>query len=210
MYLGAHGQANSLETLIEAARLLERGEVQGKLRVRLVGAGLEKTRLQAMARKLKLTTVSFEPPVPAERVPEVAAEADGFVICARRLPELYKFGVSMNKLYEYMAAARPVVAALEAGNNPIEDAGCGLTVVPEDPLALARAMAEVAALPLEKRLEMGLAGRQHVEANYDYRILSARLAGLLDSLVQGKCTGASVNGCSISRWRCQGWLSWRR
>ena len=83
-----------------------------------------------------------------------------------------------------MAAARPVVAALDAVNNPIEEAGCGLTVVPEDPRALARAMAEVAALPSEKRLEMGLAGRRHVEAHYDYRILSARLASLLNSLVE--------------------------
>ena len=97
MYLGAHGQANSLGTLVEAVKLLESGEVPGKLRVRLIGAGLEKDRLEAMAKKLRLTAISFEPPVPAERVPEVAAEADGFVICARQLPGLYRFGISMNK-----------------------------------------------------------------------------------------------------------------
>jgi len=59
-----------------------------------------------------------------------------------------------------------------------------LVVPPEQPRALADAMIKLVNMPVEKRMEMGLAGRRHAEEHYDYRILSARLASLLNSLVQ--------------------------
>jgi len=185
MYLGAHGRANSLSTLIEAMALIQKGQHRERVRLRLVGAGPEKEFLKARARELGLVNVFFEPPVAASEVPAVASEADGFVICARSLPGLYRFGVSMNKLFDYMAASRPVVAALEAANNPVAESGCGVTVPPEDPHALADALVRVATFPPEKRRAMGARGRRNVETHYDYRVLAGRLTRSLDDLLEG-------------------------
>ena len=181
VYLGAHGEANDLGTLLDAMHRLPRA---GRaVRLRLVGDGPHKPRLMAQAVRLGLDTVQFEEPVPKAEIGAIAADADAFVICVRDLPGLYRYGVCMNKLSDYMALARPTIAAMSALNNPIEECDGGVTVPPEDPEALARAITSLAATPLAERSAMGGRARDYVQRHLDTRRLAGRLAGVLDAAI---------------------------
>ncbi|MCE8015063.1 glycosyltransferase family 4 protein [Halomonas sp. MCCC 1A17488] len=187
MYFGSHGEANGLADLLEAMAIVKADSRAGEVPVqlRLIGDGPGKRELMRQASGLGLDGrwVRFEPPVPKREIPALASEADAFVITVRDLPRLYRFGISMNKLFDYMAAARPVIIASAAVNDPVAEAGAGITVPPEDPLALAEAIKRLAALPPDERARMGRAGRAHVEAVYDYRILAERLAGIMNDVM---------------------------
>lgn len=182
MYFGAHGQANGLDNVLQAMARLQEMPAGQHIRLRLIGDGPLKPALVAQAEALGLRNVVFEPPVPKAQIPALAAQADAFVIAVLDLPGLYRFGISMNKLFDYLAAERPTVIASDAANNPIAEAGAGLTVAPGQPQALAEAIAQIAAMPLAERQRMGRAGREYVEQNHGFDQLAGRLAAVLDAV----------------------------
>ncbi len=186
MYFGAHGVANGLDQILAAMKIVESEATEKKVVLRLVGHGPEKSALIALAERSGLANVRFEPPVAKGEIPKLAAQADAFVLSTRDLPGLYRFGVSMNKIFDYMAAERPTIIALNAANNPIAEAGAGFTVPPERPAELAEAILRMASLPREERLRMGRAGRQHAESHYNTELLSARLAATLDACLEAR------------------------
>jgi glycosyltransferase involved in cell wall biosynthesis len=96
-----------------------------------------------------------------------------------RRSSLYRFGVSPNKLYDYMAAGRPVLFAADAANQPVREADCGRTVAPEDPAALADAIRSLAACSPAERERLGANARAYVEQRHDYERLADGLADVL-------------------------------
>lgn len=180
MYFGAHGGANGLDNLLATMQRIGADPAGRRIMLRLIGDGPLKSSLVARAREKELTNVRFEDTVPKNRIPALAAQADAFVLCVRNLPGLYRFGISMNKIFDYLAAARPIVISVDAPNNPVAKAGAGITVAPENPQALADAIISLASLPADERAKMGDAGRRHLEENYDMGRLAARLASVLD------------------------------
>jgi len=182
MYFGAHGHANGLETVIEAMKLVQERAGATEVRLRLVGDGGKKPALEKLARDYGLENVSFEPPVPKNRIAPLACEADAFLIAVKNLPGLYRFGISMNKLFDYLAAGRPIIMASNASNNPVAEAKAGLTVSAESPADLARAIMELVAMPHGERQRMGASGREFAARNHDFRQLTASLAQMLDEV----------------------------
>ncbi len=182
MYFGAHGQANGLADLMSAFKLVEDNPRGRRIRLRLIGDGPLKLELIAQARDLGLRNVSFEPPVGKSEIPALASEADEFVITVLNLPRLYRYGISMNKLFDYLAASRPIVIASDAANDPVREAGAGITVAPGDPAKLAEAILRLSEMSKSARNVLGAAGRKYVEVNHGFDHLAGRLAKLLDSV----------------------------
>jgi len=168
-YAGTHGLANALDTLLDAAALL-RGR---RVAFVLAGGGPEKQRLQLRARTIGLDRVHFLDPVPKHQVPALLRRFDLAYIGWRRQP-LYRFGIAPNKLIDYMMAARPVLHAVEAGNDPVADAGCGMTIAPEDPHALAAAIVQLAARSAAEREAMGQRGQRYALDHLTYPVLGQR------------------------------------
>lgn len=182
MYFGAHGQTNGLDCVIDAMALLRKRPGMHRLRLRMIGDGPLKPALMAQASKLNLSNVLFEDSVPKEEIPKLASDADAFVICVKDLPHLYKYGISMNKLFDYLAASRPIIIASAAANNPVEDAGAGLTVEPDNSIELAASIQKVVNLSQEQRTAMGAAGRAYVEKHHSYSALAAMFAAVFKEL----------------------------
>jgi glycosyltransferase involved in cell wall biosynthesis len=168
-YAGTHGLANALGTLLEAAALLR----DKPIAFVLVGAGPDKPALLRRAAELGLSNLQFFDPVPKSTVPALLRRTDLAYIGWRRQP-LYRFGISPNKLIDYMMAARPVLHAVEAGNDPVAEAGCGLTVAPEDPRAVADGILALLALGPGERAALGQRGRAFALANHTYPVLGQR------------------------------------
>lgn len=168
-YAGTHGISNALQTLLDAAARL-RGQPVAFV---LVGAGPQKAALLQNAAVLGLGNVHFFDAIPKAQVPALLRRFDLAYIGWHRQP-LYRFGISPNKLIDYMMAARPVLHAVEAGNDPVAEAGCGLTVPPEQPHAIADAILSMMALAPEQRDRLGRRGRDFALANHSYPVLGQR------------------------------------
>lgn len=166
VYVGTHGLANALDTLLDAAP-----QVQGKVQILMVGPGPERERLLARVRREGLTNVTLLPSVPKQAIPHLLAGVD--IAYIGLLPQpLFRFGISPNKLMDYMMAGKPIVMSIAAGNDPVADAGCGMTVAPGDPQAIACALESLAALPASERARMGQSGRAYVLAHHTYSVLA--------------------------------------
>lgn len=182
MYFGAHGQANGLDCVLRAmAELQERPDMR-HVRLRMIGDGPLKPSLLTLAEELQLRNVEFADPVPKREIPAVAAEADAFVFNLIDAP-VFQYGISSNKLFDFLAGARPIIFCCKSSNNPVADAHAGITVLPGDPLALSQAIATLATMPAGDRNEMGRAGRAYVERNHSFDSLAARFAAMLKELV---------------------------
>jgi glycosyltransferase involved in cell wall biosynthesis len=168
-YAGSMGQPNALDTLLDAAGLM-RGQPFSFV---LVGSGHEATRLAQRVRDEGLTQVHFLPPISKAQVPAFLAGVDIAYIGWQRVP-IYRFGIAPNKLMDYMMARCVVLHSVEAGNDPVAEAGCGLTVAPESPAAVAQGLRQLAALPVTERLAMGERGRAFVLAHHTYPVLAHR------------------------------------
>lgn len=177
LYAGAHGISNNLETVLEAASRLHD---QPEICFVLVGDGKEKANLQAKASRMNLSNVIFLPPFPKAEMPAVLAAADAGIAILMPL-DLYKTTFP-NKVFDYMAAARPVILAIDGViRNVVEDARAGIAVQPGDPDSLAAAVKRLAASRSQAE-EMGLAGRQYVEQHFNRSQLAEKLTLLLESM----------------------------
>ena len=156
MYVGAHGTYSSLETVLDAADAAARRARRCALV--LVGNGDRKPALVTSARERGLDNVAFVDPVPKREVPSWLARADACVLPYQDNP-LFA-GALPNKAFDYLGAARPIVASAPAGEltRMVERAGCGVAVPPEDGAALARAIRTLAA-DREGARRMGESGR---------------------------------------------------
>jgi len=171
-FVGTLGRANVLETLVDAARMLEPDEAQ----IVVVGHGPERDQLASRAAGLR--NLIFVGPVPKLQVAATLELFDACYVGYRHTP-LYRFGVSPNKLYDYMASGRPVLFAADAANQPVREADCGRTVPPEDPAALAAAIRSLAACSPGERERLGANARAYVEQRHDYERLTDELARIL-------------------------------
>jgi glycosyltransferase involved in cell wall biosynthesis len=175
-YVGQHSLSNALDAFIESASLLGSANVT----LVLVGQGPEKAQLEAKARDAGAKNVRFLPPVLKQAVPSVLAQMDALFLGWSRQP-LYRYGISPNKLMDYMLAGRPVIHAVAAGNDPVAEAGCGISCEPENPSAIAESVRKLLTAGEQERLTLGQHGREYVLAHHSYKILAKRFLGLLKS-----------------------------
>jgi glycosyltransferase involved in cell wall biosynthesis len=173
-YAGGHAVSNALGFLLPAARLL----TDQRVSFVLVGAGAEKASLEHQARTLDLRNVTFLPAVSKSAVPALLREMDALYIGWQNKP-IYRFGVSPNKIFDYMLAGKPVVHSINASNDLVAESGCGITVPPENPEAIAEAIRQLASLSQDQREEMGRRGRNFALKHHDYRVLAKNFLAAL-------------------------------
>ncbi len=161
MYSGAHGPANDLGTVLDAAELLKD---RPEIRFVFVGSGKDKPRLEAVRSERNLDNVLFIPPVPKEQIGAVmAAENAGLAI----LKKLDMFKTTYpNKVFDIMACGDPVLCQIDGViREVVEQNQAGIFVEPGDPRALADAVLKLASDPDACR-EMGANGRRAIEEKF--------------------------------------------
>jgi glycosyltransferase involved in cell wall biosynthesis len=182
LYAGGLVSANALDTIVRAAQL----EMASGSNVRFVflGGGQDKPRLIAMARELKLNNVEFRDAVPKSELHRVMTEADGLLLSMRNLPELYRYGMSFNKLCDYAAAGRPILFAGNPRHNLVEEFQCGIVFPPEDPQAFSAAIQRFLRMTPRQRAEMGRNGIRCARERFDMTMLAERLEQMLLSVAE--------------------------
>jgi glycosyltransferase involved in cell wall biosynthesis len=177
LYAGAHGLSNDLGIVVEAAGLLE---ADPEIQIVFLGDGKEKPALVASAQSRGLKNVHFLPPVPKTEMGDVLAAADACLAILKPIP-LYATTYP-NKVFDYMAAGRPVVLAIDGViREVVESSGAGIAIKPGDAVELAGAVRRLAGLP-DRGRSMGAAGRQCIERDFSRVNLARQLAFLLEEM----------------------------
>jgi glycosyltransferase involved in cell wall biosynthesis len=180
LYAGAHGMSNDLGVVLEAAKILQAVTVTSEVTVTFLGDGKEKPALQKRAADMGLANVLFLPPLPKAEMAAALAGADACLAILKPIEE-YKTTYP-NKVFDYMAAGRPVVLAIDGViRQVVEAAHCGIFAQPGDPAALAEAIRELAADKAASR-RMGLAGRKYLEEHFSRSAEAEKLAAILESM----------------------------
>jgi glycosyltransferase involved in cell wall biosynthesis len=168
-YAGSMGLPNALDYLLDAAQRL----APQPIHFVLIGDGHERARLQQRVLAEAITNVSMLAPVPKAQIPRFLRAIDIAYIGWQRTP-LYRFGIAPNKLMDYMMAGCAVLHSVEAGNDPVREAGCGLTVAPESPDAIAQGLLTLASKTPAERRAMGQRGHAFVMQHHTYPVLARR------------------------------------
>ena len=166
-YTGNHSPANVLDTMIDAAKKT----TDEKVKYVLVGKGNVKNQLMEYAKANNVTNIEFLDPVLKDNMDNVLELLDiGYIGLKKQ--NLFNYGVSPNKLFDYMMASLPVIYAVEASNDPVKDSNCGISVPAENPEAVVEAVMKIKNLSEEEKIKMGGNGKKYVLDNHMYEGLA--------------------------------------
>ncbi|MDR0534762.1 MAG: glycosyltransferase family 4 protein [Puniceicoccales bacterium] len=170
-FTGAHGIANGLDAVLDAAALaLRRGEK--RLKFLFVGDGNRKDSLVERARRENLENCVFLPPMPKLKLARLTSALDCGLMVLKNVPAFYR-GTSPNKFFDYIAAGIPVL-----NNYPgwlaemIEENRCGVVVPPDSPGAFVEGLLKLAASP-DRNAAMRRAARSLAEREFSRDSLAA-------------------------------------
>ncbi|OGC95498.1 MAG: hypothetical protein A2W25_01115 [candidate division Zixibacteria bacterium RBG_16_53_22] len=187
-YIGTHGMAHKLETILQAAAKIR---MRDDIMFLFVGDGAEKARLIRMADDMKLTNVAFRDQVPREKVPEFYSACDVCLVPLRKA-ELFTRNIP-SKIYEIMASGRPIIISTEGESRRlVEASGAGTGARPEDPDDLAGQIIRLSRDPAACRA-MGHSGYSFVLANSSRARLADDYLAILKGVVEGSFSMPATN-----------------
>jgi len=178
VYAGIHGVAQGLETVVEAARLLQDRK---DIHFLLVGDGPRKAAIARLAAELRLPNLTLLPEQPREAIPHYLSAADVALVPLQNV-ELFR-GARPSKMFDAWACERPLLLSINGeARRVMEEAKGGVFVPPEDPGAMASALLALRDAP-EEFARMGTSGRACTVAHYSRRALAAQLMDRLESIL---------------------------
>lgn len=174
-YVGTHGLAHGLDTILLAA---DRLRDEPDIAFLLAGDGAERENLLRKRDAMRLGNVFVLGQQPKERMPGIWALTDASLVLLRKRAAFES--VIPSKIFEAMGMARPIILGVRGESQRIvERAGAGICIEPESDLQLADAVRQLARDQAHARA-LGMAGRRYVEENYDRRRLATRFEQLLE------------------------------
>ena len=190
-YVGTHGMAHSLDTVLDAAKLLLDDRRIGFL---LVGDGAERVRLVARAGAMNLDNLRIAGQLPKTEMPRVWLATDISLILLKK-DDLFKT-VLPSKMFEAMVMERPIVLGVAGeARQLLEEAGAGIAITPQSAEGLAAAVVKLVDDP-ELAARIGHQGGAYVREHYDRAKLARTYLDLLESVV-GKSGAGSQETASV-------------
>jgi colanic acid biosynthesis glycosyl transferase WcaI len=171
LFAGNMGKAQSLDTVIATAQLLQ--EQTNQVALIFLGAGVEVSRLQALAKSTKLDNVFFLPAVPMGEVGVYLSSADALLVHLKKDP-LFSITIP-SKTQAYMAAGKPILMAVDGdAADLVREAGCGVVSESDNPRALADAILALMQIPVEERNRMADSGQAYYRQRLSLCVGTAR------------------------------------
>ena len=172
-YLGSMGKSNALENIMKTFDYLKKeGYGKEKINLYIVGDGPEKLRLKRYSNQLNLDNVFFYPPLLQEELIDFSKEADAFIFSMLPLKNLFKYGISFNKIFTYLSLSRPIIYSSCATYNPLDDSNVGIKSKSMHPKSLAEAIKKFMKTSYRDRSKMAREGFEFVKGNYSYKFLA--------------------------------------
>jgi len=176
-YAGSLGEPNALKYLLIAMKQL--AEKQTQVHLFLLGEGALKAELKAYASQENLTNITFFDGISKHEVPGFLTQMDVLYLGWNAV-DLYQYGVSPNKIFDYMMSGTPIIESGGAPESMVERLGCGVQCDAANPDAIETVFLHICHLSKNERVRMGARGRQAVEKYYSYDVLMKDYCQLFD------------------------------
>lgn len=178
LYTGAIGRANILHNLVEVSQKLNINNKENII-INIVGRGPLEEELKNSSKDI--SNIIFKGSVEKSQVPNLLQKADALIIPTQK-GNLYKYGISPNKTFEYLASKKPIIFSGNVLNDFVKDGKCGISVDAEDIDAIYNAIIKLYNMSKEERNQLGKNGRKYVEENFNIPILAEKLDKLIQEL----------------------------
>ncbi len=179
-YTGAIGPANNLDTLLDLAKLIDNNSII----FNIVGFGPLKEHLKNRVEKEGILNIRFYEPINKIFVPSLLRSSEVLIILLLDI-ELYKAGISPNKLFEYFASSKPILFYGNTVSDYVADANSGISVPAGDITRLKDACLRLYNMSVEEREQLGRNGRNYVEKNFDWKILANKVDEIIENVLKG-------------------------
>jgi lipopolysaccharide/colanic/teichoic acid biosynthesis glycosyltransferase/glycosyltransferase involved in cell wall biosynthesis len=187
VYAGSMGPTQGLDTVLRAAKLIEKSEP--RVQIILVGGGIEVDRLRTLAAEIGTTSLKIMPRVPQSEIGNLLAAADLLLVHLKDEP-LFRITIP-SKTQFYLAMGKPILMGIRGdAAELIERAGAGVIVEPQNADALAAAVLDLARRPRHELAAMGARGRDFYARELSAAVGVGRTLAVLDLAVAGRSRGS--------------------
>ncbi len=173
-YAGSLGKANNMKYVIESVKKLKKQNVV----LCLLGEGNEKEELEIISKGAD--NIFFFGAIPKNQVHSFLKKCDVLFLSVRNL-ELYRFGISMNKTFDYMYAKKPIILAAPVKNSVIELSNVGIVVATESSKEIYNGILKIKELDNQKRDLMGEKGKKYLLNHLTYKKLTQKFITVIES-----------------------------
>ncbi|KIM04239.1 MAG: hypothetical protein KN64_08595 [Sulfurovum sp. AS07-7] len=182
VYSGSIGIANDLDILVEAANLLKDNNF---IHFTIIGAGAMKEELVAKTKTNNLANITFLDPMPKEDIYDYLFSANLLYVGLKNLP-LYRYGMSMNKIFDYMSASKPILFVSEMTENIVETAQCGFVEKSSNIKQIAKRIESISQMPTFELEKLGKNGYDYLQDHYSIKVLCDKLEAVLKEVANDK------------------------
>jgi glycosyltransferase involved in cell wall biosynthesis len=175
-YAGTIGIANALDSFVMSAKYLIK---YNDIKIVLVGDGKEKSKLQQMCSDHNLHNVVFIDPIPKNEVQSLLQESDLCYIGLQK-KHIFEYGVSPNKLFDYLYAGKPVLYGINDKKSIVERSNAGVVVSSDSPKEIAEGILKIYNLADSEKIKMGKNGKEYVLAHHTYEYIAKEFIRTLE------------------------------
>lgn len=183
LFTGAIGKANAIKNVVRVAEWLEEKKINN-IKFYIFGDGPERNELERYIEEHNLKNIKFKGRVEKKYIPSILNKSNLNIFSLEHLPNLFKYGLSPNKMFDYFASGKPIVSNVECGYDMLEKYNCGTTVPGDSVEALAEGVLKFYNMSKEEYNTYCKNALKAAE-NFDFKILADRLENVtleLDSI----------------------------
>lgn len=176
-YTGSIGIANALDEIFEVAKELQEENIM----FNIIGEGPLKDKYINYCKENNINNIKFYNSIFKNEVPALLKESDTLIVTTKKC-NLYKYGISFNKIFEYLAAAKPIIISYDTEYDFIKKANCGFSIPAENNKEMLNNILKIFSLSKKEKQILGENGRKYAEENFSMKILGKKLNILIESL----------------------------
>jgi hypothetical protein len=162
-YAGGISVSNAMWTLLETAELVK----DEKISFVIIGSGIEKEQLVAYKKSHDLDNVHFFDAIDKSEIHRTLQAMDALYLGSKK-SHLYEFGVSANKIFDYMLTGKPIINAFDSEHSPLNYFGDSFVAEAENAIALKKAIERVMQLPFDELQRIKVKSVEYVKTNHNY------------------------------------------
>lgn len=178
-YAGSFGEANAIGSLVQAARNIVK--INENVSFVFYGEGPKRDKLVRTVQEETAGRIRFPGSIPKQDIVLSLRQADILFASTRDL-QLYRWGISPNKIFDYLLAGRPVVFGVNSYNDPVSESGAGLTARPEDSEGIAAAVQQMLEMSPQERYQIGVRGYNYVLQKHNWSAVACKMLEKLNAL----------------------------
>jgi len=179
LYAGAHGISNDLETILDCAEIIEENNT---ILFAFLGDGKEKQNLINKSKTMQLSNVQFLDPVPKSEIAAYLNAADACLAILKPI-DMYKTTYP-NKVFDYMAAGKPVILAIDGViRDVVEKSQCGIFCEPGNPISISKAVVEMHTMKKTELNSMGKNGKEYLGKHFDRKNTVKLFSDMIEKMV---------------------------